>query len=193
MALTESYMLPLGTSAPPFKLPNVVSGIEQNLDELSGSKGTLIVFMCNHCPYVVHLLEGIIKTTKEFSKKGIATIAISSNSIKTHPQDGPKEMKKLALNKNFPFPYLYDESQEIAHSYQAACTPDFYLFDNSLQLFYRGRYDGSRPGNDIPVSGKELHHASETMLSKKQAIEPQYPSMGCNIKWHSGNSPEERV
>jgi len=192
MALTESYMLPLGTQAPFFKLPNVVLGIEQSLDELKGAHGTLVVFMCNHCPYVIHLLEGIIQTAGEFSKKGINTIAISSNSTDTHPQDGPEEMKKLAESKHFSFPYLYDKSQEIAHSYQAACTPDFYLFDASLKLFYRGRYDNSRPGNDMPVSGKELHQAADLMLSKRQMPEPQYPSMGCNIKWHSGNSPEDR-
>lgn len=192
MALTESYMLPLGTQAPLFKLPNIVLGVEQSLNELKGTHGTLVVFMCNHCPYVIHLLEGIIQTAEEFSIKGINTIAISSNSIDTHPQDGPEEMKKLAENKRFSFPYLYDKSQEIAHSYQAACTPDFYLFDASLKLFYRGRYDNSRPGNDIPVSGKELHQAADLMLSKKQMPEPQYPSMGCNIKWHLGNSPEER-
>lgn len=184
MALVESHMLPLGTKAPSFSLPNVVKENNQQLEKLKGKKGTLIIFMCNHCPYVVHLLEGILKTAKVFSEKEIATIAISSNSVKTHPQDGPEEMKKLALSKNFTFPYLFDETQQIAQAYQAACTPDFYLFDQTLNLVYRGRYDKARPGNDISITGVDLHQAAELMLSKLPQIEPQYPSMGCSIKWH---------
>jgi hypothetical protein len=163
-----------------------------SLDQLKGSKGTLILFMCNHCPYVVHLMDGLLSTAQNFKEKGIETIAISSNSEHSHPQDGPVEMKKLALEKNFAFPYLFDKTQEVAHRYQAACTPDFYLFDETLSLVYRGRYDDSRPGNQIPVSGKDLHQAATLMLSKESQQTPQYPSMGCNIKWHSGNSPEER-
>ena len=192
MALTESYMLPLGIPAPDFSLPNVVDDQTVSLDELKGSKGTLIIFMCNHCPYVVHLMDGLLSTAQNFKEKGIETIAISSNSEHSHPQDGPIEMKKLALEKNFAFPYLFDKTQEVAHRYQAACTPDFYLFDETLSLVYRGRYDDSRPGNQIPVSGKDLHQAATLMLSKESQQTPQYPSMGCNIKWHSGNSPEER-
>ena len=191
MAKTSSYMLPLGTEAPNFILPDTVSGEDISLSNIKGTKGTLIIFMCNHCPYVIHLLEGIIKTAIDFSKKGIATVAISSNSIETHPQDGPKEMKKLALLKKFSFPYLYDESQEVAKNFQAACTPDFYLFDNQLKLYYRGRYDDSRPGNNIPVNGNDLHQASESMLQKVSQSGIQLPSLGCSIKWHPSNNNEK--
>jgi hypothetical protein len=138
-------------------------------------------------------MDAIVETAYIFSKQGVKTIAISSNSIYSHPQDGPIEMNKLAKEKNFSFPYLYDESQEIAHQYQAACTPDFYLFDEHLKLTYRGRYDASRPGNDIPISGNDLHQACEKMLNKQNIEGQQYPSLGCNIKWHPGNSPEERA
>jgi hypothetical protein len=129
-------------------------------------------------------LNGIIDTAKDFSKKGISTIAISSNSIITHPEDGPKKMKEIAILKKFTFPYLYDKSQKVAKEFQAACTPDFYLFDDKLKLFYRGRYDMSRPGNEIPVSGDDLHKASDLMLQKLSNSEVQYPSIGCSIKWN---------
>ena len=184
MALTESFMLPLGTDAPPFRLPNVVNDEMQELNQLKGVKGTLIIFMCNHCPYVIHLLDGILKTAEKLSNKKIKTIAISSNSVITHPQDGPNEMKKLAISKRFSFPYLYDQTQEVAKSYKAECTPDFYLFDEKLILSYRGRYDQSRPGNQIKVTGNDLHNAVELMITNSEQIKTQYPSMGCNIKWH---------
>ncbi len=177
-------MLPLGTKSPNFSLPNVVNNQIADLETLKGEKGTLIIFICNHCPYVIHLLDGIIKTAIDFSKKGIETIAISSNSVETHPQDGPEEMKQTALLNKFTFPYLYDKSQVIAKSFQAACTPDFYLFDDQLKLAYRGRYDESRPGNQIPVNGKDLHQASNFMLKKAPQSNLQYPSLGCSIKWH---------
>ena len=193
MALTESHMLPLGTRAPFFSLRNVTNEKNQNLDELSGTDGTLIIFMCNHCPYVIHLLDHLILSIIDFSKKSISTIAISSNNISTHPQDSPKEMKKMALKKNFSFPYLFDESQEVAHSYQAACTPDFYLFDANKKLVYRGRYDDSRPGNNIPVSGNDLRKAADLMLLKRKPIAYQKPSIGCSIKWHSGNSLQSKI
>ena len=184
MALTESYMLPLKTEAPSFSLTNVVSGQKESLKQLKGSSGTLIIFMCNHCPYVIHLLDGIIKTSEKLLNKKINTIAISSNSIMTHPQDGPDEMKKLAILKKFSFPYLFDKTQEVAKSFKAECTPDFYLFDKKLILSYRGRYDQSRPGNQIKVTGNDLHKAVELMISNNEQIKMQYPSMGCNIKWH---------
>ena len=184
MSLTESCMLPLGTIAPKFNLPNAVDEKNYNLSELIGEKGTLIIFMCNHCPYVIHLIEELVETAKKYLTKKINTIAISSNSIKTHPQDGPEEMKKFSLDKNFSFPYLYDESQEIAKKYDAACTPDFYLFDKDLKLVYRGRYDDSRPGNEKVVTGKDLHSAIDHLLINKEINIKQYPSMGCNIKWH---------
>ena len=192
MALTESYMLPLKTEAPSFSLTNVVSGQKESLKQLKGSSGTLVIFMCNHCPYVVHLMDAIVNTANKFSEIGVNTIAISSNSIISHPQDGPENMKKLALEKEFSFPYLFDDTQEVAHAYKAACTPDFYLFDSELSLNYRGRYDDSRPGNDQPITGKDLHQACTSMLTGEPAESLQYPSMGCNIKWFEGNSPEKR-
>ena len=140
----------------------------------------------------MHLIGALIETAKEFSKKGVNTIAISSNSTTSHPEDGPKKMKILALEKKFPFPYLFDKTQEIAHLYKAACTPDFYLFDSNLSLNYRGRYDDSRPSNGNPITGKDLHAAFNSMLKGKHTNQKQYPSLGCNIKWHEGNSPEER-
>ncbi len=192
MALTESYMLPLRTEAPSFSLTNVVSGKKESLKQLKGSSGTFIIFMCNHCPYVVHLMDAIVNTASKFSKIGVNTIAISSNSIISHPQDGPENMKNLALEKEFSFPYLFDDTQEVAHAYKAACTPDFYLFDSELSLYYRGRYDDSRPGNDQPITGKDLHQACTSMLTGEPTESLQYPSMGCNIKWFEGNSPEKR-
>ena len=184
MSLTESYMLPLGTIAPEFNLPNTVDEKNYNFSELIGKKGTLIIFICNHCPYVIHLIDQLVETAKKYLTKEINTIAISSNSIKTHPQDGPEKMKKFALDKNFSFPYLYDKSQEIAKKYDAACTPDFYLFDKDLKLVYRGRYDDSRPGSEKAVTGKDLHSAIDHLLINKEVNIKQYPSMGCNIKWH---------
>lgn len=189
MSLTESYMLPLGTKAPDFKLLNPVGKKEQTLENLRGENGTLIVFMCNHCPYVIHLLDAIVEYSKEIKADGIATIGISSNDIKTYPQDSPKYMKELALEKEFNFPYLYDESQKTAHAYQAACTPDFYLFDKDLKLYYRGRFDKSRPKTDVEITGLDIREASTIMLEGRIFEKNQAPSMGCNIKWKAGNEP----
>ena len=191
MALTESYMLPLKTNAPRFSLLNVINGKVEKLEAYKGKKGTLIVFICNHCPFVLHLLDSLVETSKIFSKKEINTIAISSNNIITHPQDGIEGMKKMALNKKFAFPYFFDETQEIAHVYRAACTPDFYLFNSKLELSYRGRYDASRPGNGIQITGDDLLIACDLMLKNKAIKTIQYPSIGCNIKWLEGNSPDE--
>jgi peroxiredoxin len=185
-------MLPLQTKAPEFSLFNVVSSEMENLNHLKGKSGTLVVFICNHCPYVIHLIDALTETAKEFSKKGVNTIAISSNNTNSHPQDGPEKMRSLAIEKKFAFSYLFDKTQEIAHAYKAACTPDFYLFDTDLSLCYRGRYDDSRPGNDNPITGKDLLNAFNNMLNRGQVKKMQYPSMGCNIKWKEGNSPEER-
>jgi len=148
--------------------------------------------MCTHCPYVVYLIDAIVNTANDFSNVGVNTIAISSNSIISHPQDGPENMKKLALEKEFSFPYLFDDTQKVAHAYKAACTPDFYLFDSELSLYYRGRYDDSRPGNQQPITGNDLRQACTSMLKGEVLKALQYPSMGCNIKWFEGNSPEER-
>ena len=185
-------MLPLGTQAPDFVLLDVVSKEEKSLPLLKGKNGTLIVFSCNHCPYVIHLLDAFLIKVKQWNPLGINTIVISSNSIESHPQDGPAEMAVLAREKGFDFPYLFDETQEVAHAYDAACTPDFYLFDTDLSLCYRGRYDDSRPGNDNPITGKDLYTAFHSMIKGGQVNRIQYPSMGCNIKWKHGNSPEER-
>ena len=189
MALTESYMLPLGTSAPDFKLYNSVLDSYQTRDDLRGQHGTLVIFMCNHCPYVIHLMDAIVSFSKTLKDSKISTIAISSNTVTTHPQDGPEEMKTLALEKKFDFPYLYDETQEVAKAYQAACTPDFYLFDKRLELFYRGRFDASRPNNEIPITGSDIKHAFELMKMGETYTGKQYPSMGCNIKWLPSNVP----
>lgn len=190
MALTASNMLALHTPAPPFALRDTVSGKDETFESLRGKQGTLVVFLCNHCPYVIHLLDSLIEKAAYWKTKGIATIGISSNSIATHPQDGPSYMKTLAEEKEFGFPYLYDPSQAVAHAYLAACTPDFYLFDAAKKLYYRGCFDRSRPGNDIPVSGKEMDAAIERMLNNQTPHPEQYPSMGCNIKWIAGNEPE---
>ena len=189
MALTESNMLPLGTLAPDFKLVDVVSNTEKSLNELKGEQGTLIVFMCNHCPYVVHLIDALVALAERNLAQGIHTIAISSNDIENYPEDRPEKMKALAIEKDFPFPYLYDEEQTIAKAYDAACTPDFYLLDNENTLVYRGRFDGSRPGNSIAVTGEDLQHAIDLLVKNNPIPENQIPSMGCNIKWKTGNEP----
>ncbi|MCY4254099.1 MAG: thioredoxin family protein [Flavobacteriaceae bacterium] len=183
MALTESNMLSLGVQAPPFSLPNAVTGKTDTFDDLKGEKGTLIIFMCNHCPYVIHILDQFVAWTNKYHSKGINTIAISSNNIETHPQDSPVKMKELSLEKNFRFPYLYDDSQQVAKKYDAACTPDLYLFDEEDELVYRGCFDKSRPGNDVEVTGESLSQAANSLLSRKPISQEQTPSIGCNIKW----------
>lgn len=189
MALVESNMLPLGTVAPHFSLPNVVDNSTGSLTLLKGQKGTLIVFTCNHCPYVVHLLDAFVTLAKKIKSKGIETIAISSNDVENYPADHPDLMRELALEKNFSFSYLYDENQSVAQAYDAACTPDFYLLNEDNKLVYRGRFDASRPGNDNPITGEDLLSAVDALLNKKPMPENQYPSMGCNIKWKAGNEP----
>lgn len=176
-------MLPLGSEAPDFELQDVVSDRTLSRDDLKGEKGTLVMFICNHCPYVIHVHEQLVKLPEEYRNNGISTVAISSNDISNYPQDSPEKMKELAKEKNFSFPYLYDESQEIAKAYEAACTPDFYLFDEDLKLVYRGQLDGSRPGNNEPVTGKDLRDAIDNLLSGNSISEDQRPSMGCSIKW----------
>ncbi|MGA0373043.1 MAG: thioredoxin family protein [Flavobacteriaceae bacterium] len=190
MARTESYMLPLNTKAFDFTLTNSVDQKKVSLNQVKGISGTLIIFMCNHCPYVLHLLDKMVEVSKNIKEWRINTIAISSNDVENFPEDRPELMRKLALKKSFGFPYLYDETQEIARAYQAACTPDFYLFDHDLKLVYRGRFDNARPKNNNPITGKDLMNACQR-LSKGIAQErEQIPSLGCNIKWKSGNEPE---
>ena len=189
MALVESNMLPLGTIAPDFSLPNVVDKSLGSLSRLKGEKGTLVVFTCNHCPYVIHLLDAFVAFAKNNKERGIETIAISSNDIENYPLDHPDLMRDLAQEKQFTFAYLYDEAQTVAKAYNAACTPDFYLLNTQNELVYRGRFDASRPGNDTPITGEDLQNAINAMLKKDPIPENQYPSMGCNIKWKTGNEP----
>lgn len=183
MARTPSNMLPLGTAAPEFRLPDTVSGETLSLEVIRGDKGTVIMFICNHCPFVKHVNAGIVELANRFSDKGIAFVAISSNDIENYPQDAPHLMKVTAQEEGYSFPYLYDESQDVARAYDAACTPDFYLFDDHLKLVYRGQMDDARPENGIPVTGKDLENAINAVL-QGLAVEPnQKPSIGCNIKW----------
>lgn len=183
MALTESNMMPLGTLAPDFNLPDVVNGKNFHLNEHTGYSAYLIMFICNHCPYVVHVNKELVRLAKEYSKRNVLVAGISSNDVKTYPQDGPEEMKLHAIQNAYPFPYLYDESQEIAKAYDAACTPDFYVFDEHKILRYRGRLDASRPNSGIPVTGEDLRAALDLVLQGEEPGLTQYPSMGCNIKW----------
>ena len=183
MALTPSNMLPLGTRAPAFSLPDTVSGKTLSLDQAKGEKGTVVMFICNHCPYVKHINTGIVQAAKEYQAKGIAFVAVSSNSAESHPQDGPAEMKKTAQQLGYPFPYLYDETQDVAKAYQAACTPDLYLFDAKQSLVYRGQFDDARPGSNEPVTGKSLRIAMDAVLAGKKIEGEQRASVGCNIKW----------
>ncbi len=182
MARTLSNMLELNTTAPSFNLPDVVTEKNVSLNDVRGEKGTLIIFMCNHCPFVIHIMDEMIALCKEAQEKGLGVVAISSNDVMNYPQDSPGKMAILAKELEFTFPYLYDESQEVAKAYDAACTPDFYVFNEEDKLKYRGRMDESRPGNDIPVTGHDLRAAIDTMIDGG-SIETQYPSMGCNIKW----------
>lgn len=183
MARTPSNMLALGTKAPDFHLMDTVSGNVMALGDLKGNTGTVIMFICNHCPFVKHVNAELVRVANDYKEKGIAFIAISSNDIENYPQDAPHLMKENALSEGFTFPYLYDGSQEVARAYDAACTPDFYLFDADLNLVYRGQLDDSRPGNGIPVTGKDLREAMDAVLSSQPVSPDQKPSIGCNIKW----------
>ena len=183
MALTESNMLPLGTTAPEFSLPDTVSSNTLSLQDVKGRKGTVIMFICNHCPFVKHINSGISALANDYRDKGFGFAAISSNDVVNYPQDGPKAMAKNAAENNFGFPYLYDETQDIARAYDAACTPDFYIFDEALKLVYRGQLDDSRPGNGIPVSGKDIRNVLDALTEGKEVSKVQKPSIGCNIKW----------
>ncbi|MDX1684428.1 MAG: thioredoxin family protein [Saprospiraceae bacterium] len=184
MSLTESKMLELGVEAPNFILPDTISGRNISYEEVSSDKkGTLVMFICNHCPYVLHVIEEVKKLTDEYMSKGIGVVAISSNDVKNYPADSPEKMKEFAAKYDLNFPYLYDESQNVARAYDAACTPDFYLFDEDDKLIYRGRLDGSRPNNDEPLTGKDLRDALDRLLDGRPQSKEQYPSAGCNIKW----------
>lgn len=182
MARTPSNMVNLGTKAPSFKLINTINDELIPSETLFNKNGTIIMFICNHCPFVVHVLDEIISISEEYFKD-ISFIAISSNDIVNYPEDSPKLMKKLAIDKQFTFPYLYDENQEVAKKYDAACTPDFFLYDKNKKLVYRGQLDDSRPGNNIPVTGKDLRSAIVSLIEGKEIDKNQKPSIGCNIKW----------
>jgi peroxiredoxin len=183
MALTPSNMLPLGTTAPEFRLKDTNSNSYYSFDDLKGSKGTLVMFICNHCPFVLHVIDEVVKVANDYRVQGLGVIAISSNDVAQYPQDGPEAMAEFALRHKIGFPYLYDQTQEVAKAFDAACTPDFYLFDNAATLFYRGQLDDSRPGNNIPLSGSDLRNAIDALLYNRVIATPQKPSIGCNIKW----------
>lgn len=183
MARTPSNMMPLGTTAPHFELLDTVSGKKKSLSALKSDRATVIMFICNHCPFVKHVDEGIVALAKDYQPKGVNFIAISSNDIENYPQDSPELMKEEAEKIGYPFPYLYDESQEVAKAYDAACTPDFYIFDGELKCAYRGQLDGSRPGNDVPVTGEDMRAALDDILAGNAVEKEQLPSLGCNIKW----------
>ncbi len=183
MALTESNMLALGTTAPAFNLTNVVDDTPCSFEDIRGDKATVVMFICNHCPYVIHVNDEIVRLANEYKERGVGFVAISSNDVDNYPDDSPEKMKLMAKVLSYPFPYLYDESQEVAKAYDAACTPDFYVFDANDALVYRGRLDGSRPGNKIGLTGSDLRFALDTALLGLGSISPQIPSAGCNIKW----------
>lgn len=183
MSLTESTMLELGTHAPDFALTDVITGNTVRRDDFRDKKALLVMFICAHCPYVKHIEKTLGKLGADYAGKPIAIVAISANDVSTHPGDSPEGLKGQAKANGFVFPYLYDESQAVAHAYKAACTPDFFLFDDNFRLVYRGQYDSSRPGNSLPVTGEDLRKAIDTVLAGKPVSPDQRPSIGCNIKW----------
>lgn len=183
-------MLPLGTAAPDFSLPDTASGLPVSLAGVSeGRDGLLVMFICAHCPFVVHVEQELARLGRDCTARNLGVVAISSNSVISHPADAPARLKSMAGRLGFTFPYLFDESQAVAKAYTAACTPDFFLFDGRNRLAYRGRLDGSRPGNDVPVDGRDLRAAIDAVLGGQPVKGPQVPSMGCNIKWAPGNEP----
>jgi peroxiredoxin len=184
MALTESTMLELGTTAPDFALRDVVTGKMVHRDDFRGQKGLLVMFICTHCPYVKHIEKGLAQLCSDYAGK-LGIVAISSNDAQNYPDDSPEGLKKQAQRLGFAFPYLYDESQAVARAYHAACTPDIYLFDKDFKLVYRGQFDGARPGNNVPVTGEDLRAALDAVLRNEQPSPDQKASIGCNIKWKS--------
>ena len=189
MVLTASTMLGLGTEAPDFQLPDVTTGETVSLDNFSGNKALLVMFICKHCPYVVHVQEELARVGNEYQARDVGVVAIGSNDVDAYPGDAPGELKSMAREHGFQFPYCFDESQAIAKAYTAACTPDFFLFDQDRRLAYRGQLDDSRPGSDAPVTGEDLRGALDTVLAGDTPDPEQQPSLGCNIKWKPGNEP----
>lgn len=189
MVKTASTMLPLGTEAPDFSLINV-DGQTVSRDDLRGAKALLVMFICNHCPFVKHIAEELSRLGNDYQTRGVAVVAINSNDASKYPDDSPEQMIHEVDQRGYTFPYLYDETQEVAHDYHAACTPDFFLFDKDFKLAYRGQLDASRPGNGVPVNGEDLRRALDAVIEGKPAPEPHKPSIGCNIKWREGNEPD---
>jgi len=189
MVMTASTMLSLGTLAPAFSLPDTESNVV-SLAHFKEAQALLIIFMCNHCPFVKHVLSDLVELVKEYQAKGVAVVGINSNDVANFPEDNPAMMTKVAKDAGFTFPYLYDETQEVAKAYRAACTPDFFLFDKERRLVYRGQMDDSRPGNGLQITGADLRAALDAVLGGGQVSEEQRPSIGCNIKWKPGNKPE---
>ena len=189
MVKTASTMLPLGTTAPDFSLINV-NGETVSRTDFADAKGLLVIFMCNHCPFVIHLADHLSQFARDYHGSGLAIVAISSNDVSSHPQDSPEQMVHEAEQRGYIFPYLYDEDQAVAKAYRAACTPDFFLFDGNHQLVYRGQFDSSRPESGIPVTGEDLRQAVDAMLAGQPVSEDQKPSLGCNIKWKDEQAPD---
>lgn len=189
MAATPSNMLELGTIAPDFSLISTDNEMV-SLSDYTTSKAMLVIFICNHCPYVIHINKALVEYANDYKTKGVDVIAISANNADKYPQDNFEAMIEVAKKEEYPFPYLYDETQEIAKAYMAACTPDLYLFDGNRKLFYRGQFDASRPKNNTPVTGNDIRNATDALLNGKTEYNPQIPSIGCNIKWKPGNEPD---
>ena len=183
MARTSSNMIPLGTIAPDFHLKDTNSNNEYSFEDLKGSKGTLVMFICNHCRFVLHVIKEVVMIANDYRVQGLGVVAISSNDIEKYPEDAPELMTEFAFKNKIDFPYLFDENQEVAKAYDAACTPDFYLFDSQNRLFYHGQLDDSRPGNGIPLSGSDLRSAIDALIYNRSLNEIQKPSIGCGIKW----------
>ena len=183
MVKTLSTMIPLGSEAPDFRLPDVVSGSELSLGDLKSDVATVLMFICNHCPYVKHLQDGLVEVADEYIPKGVSFVAINSNDVENYPDDSPEKMKEVAEEKGYKFPYLFDETQEVAKAYDAACTPDFFVYDRALKCVYRGQFDDSRPGNGKPVTGKDMRMALDSIVAGEAVDWEQIPSIGCNIKW----------
>lgn len=189
MVKTPSTMLPLGTLAPGFDLPNV-DGRTIGLEDVAGERGTVVMFICNHCPFVKHVADELAAVGRDYLPRGIGFVAINANDASTHPADSPEQMVHEAEQRGYPFPYLCDETQEVARAYRAACTPDFFVFDHARRLAYRGQLDASRPGNGVPVTGGDLRRALDTLIAGGVPSAEQHPSIGCNIKWKPGREPE---
>jgi peroxiredoxin len=189
MSVTPSNKIPLKTKAPDFSLKDTNRNTV-NIDDFNNSKGLIVAFICNHCPFVIHIIKPFTKIAKDIQDKGIAVVGINSNDIESYPDDSPANMKKTAEELGFTFPYLFDETQKVAKEYKAACTPDFFLFDDKMELVYHGQLDDSRPSNSIPVTGSDLMNAVDKLVSGEPILKEQKMSIGCNIKWKAGNEPD---